>query len=603
MSVHSGFLYYYDLLGLDRDSLRVHYRFDENLGTHIPNDAPNFPQLSGSLSSVGDFYSVNGSGFFTGQKITVQNATGLPSDFWSHIFIFEKTGAGANVLFDSLVSNDITSGYAIGINDGNKLYFDSYDQNGPVCKTSSIILGKKNLVAVVRANNLLTFYCFDFNNDTILSDSFSINGDYMPPAAKGIIGGTENPPKYLQNGIYQGYIDEYVFIQEGITPSTFRYLVSGLCSEYAIISGDVLALTGIEVTGYATGVTGVTGVTGYINQVTGSGIDPFGTGNYELYWGTVAQTGYLATGYSITALTGETVRYVTGDPTIEITLRSEFIRNFNLDEVSYLRKIDLNDISLLSIYPIFGPTINLEAGYDTVLGQFQLDSIYDTSEIEVYLNGIAQLDTGFAVTGNFYGSGVVLSGDYRLDGFYLDATGFFGGDDVIIYDRIAGGRQRVALTGIQSGQTEALYPTGQFIYYNGQLLLSGLDYVADSSGLFTWHTDKWNGETGALITFPTMPYIERVTGELLYLTGVVPRRNSQLFLNGQRQQLNKDYIENSAFDLIGQSGIFETSLSLLYNDDDSFFEDIPTGASVFLTTDLTIFTVDNTFITADLTDY
>lgn len=143
MSVHSGFLYYFDLLGLDRDSLRVHYRFDENSGILIPNDAPSFPQLSGELSSVGDFYSKAGSGFFTGQSITVQNATGLPSEFWSHIFVFERTGAGRHVLFDSLMSGDITSGYVLGVNDGNKLYFDSYDQNGPVSKTSSVVLGKR----------------------------------------------------------------------------------------------------------------------------------------------------------------------------------------------------------------------------------------------------------------------------------------------------------------------------------------------------------------------------------------------------------------------------------------------------------------------------
>jgi hypothetical protein len=128
--------------------------------------------------------------------------------------------------------------------------------------------------------------------------------------------------------------------------------------------------------------------------------------------------------------------------------------------------------------------------------------------------------------------------------------------------------------------------------------------VAGSGGLFTWATSKYNGDTGALITFPTMPYIERRTGELLHLTGVVPRRNSQVFLNGQRQQLNRDYIENSILDLIGQSGIFETSLSLLYNDDSLFFEDFPTGSpSVLLTADLIIFTADNDDITVDLLEY
>lgn len=603
MSAHLGFLYYYDGLGLDRDSLRVHYRFDQTSGTNIHNDAPNFPQMSGQLSSVGNFYSQSGSGFFTGQRITVQNATGLPSDFWSHIFVVEKTGAGRSVIFDSLMSGDVTSGYIIGINDANKLYFESYDQNGPFSKTSSLMLGKKNMAAVVKTNNLLTFYCFDFNNDVILSENHSINSEFMPSAAKGVIGNCANPPKFAQSGHLRGYVDEYVFLHEGITPSTFRYLVSGLCSDYTLISGSVTSITGVEVTGYATGITGVTGVTGYQNQITGSGIDPFGTGSYEYFWGTVELTGYLVSGVAVTAQTGQTVRYVTGDASSGVILRTGYIGGFNLDSACYVRKIDSNDISLLSTYAFHGPALNLEGGYDYVLGRFQLDSIYHTSQVEIYLNGIAQLDTGFSVTGNFYRSGVVLSGDYRLDGFYIDSTGFFGPNDVVIYDRISGSRQRAFTTGAQSGQTEALYPTGQFIYYNGQLLLSGLDYVAGVGGQFTWNTAKFDTSTGALISFPTLPPLERITGELLYITGIVPRRNSQLFLNGQRQQLGKDYIENSILDLIGQSGIFDTSASLLYNDDELFFEDIPTGASIFLTSDLIIFTADNDDITVDAEYY
>lgn len=599
--IHSGFLYYYDLLGLDRDSLRLHYRFDETSGVNIPNDAPNFPQMSGTLSSVGNFYNKSGSGLFTGQTLTIQNSTGLPSDFWSHIFVFERTGGGKGVIFDSLMQNDIVSGYLIGINDANKLYFESYDQNGPMSKTSSIMLGKKNMVAVVRANNLLTFYCFDFNNDDILSENHSLNGTYVLPASKGVIGRNVSSPSYVQTGRFDGYIDEYVFLQEGITPSTFRYLVSGLCSDYIVSTGDITLISGVEITGYATGITGVTGVTGFENQVTGSGIDPFGTGEYELFWGTVPLTGYIVSGYGITALTGTVVRSVTGDPFTSVVLRSGYVRDFNLDEVSYIRQVDIDDISLLNIYPFWSTQLNLQAGYDFVLGQFQLDSIYETSQIEVYLNGIAQLDTGFAVTGNFYGSGVVLSGDYRLDGFYLDTTGFFGENDIILYDRISGARQRVYVTGAQSGATESLTPTGQFIYFNGQLMLSGIDYSTGVSGLYRWTTSKYDGVTGALITFPIIPVNESITGELLdALTGIVPRRNSQLFLNGQRQLINKDYIENSAFDLINQSGIFETSLTLLYNDDENFFEDFA-GVSVILTADLTIFTADTILITADMT--
>ncbi len=574
MQDNEGFLYYYDLLGLPRESLKLHYRFDDVSGVAIANNAPNFPQISGRLSSIGNFFNKSGSGFFTGQSIFVNNATGLPAEFWSHLFIFEKTGSGRGIFFDSLMSNTITSGYVIGINDANKLYFESYDQNGPMSKTSSIVLGKKNIVSVVKTNNLLTFYSFDFNNDEILSDNHSVNGNFILSSSKGIIGRTSGTPNYIQNGNFLGYLDEYVYIQDGITPSTFRYLVSGLCSDYVLNSGDITYITGIEVTGIATGVTGVTGVTGYSNVITGSGLDPFSTGDYELYWGVTGLTGYIVSGYKIDLLTGNVVRSFTGDPIPVVSGRTNYMKDFVLDEISYLRKIDTNDTSLWSSFPFFGPKLNLQAGYDFVIGQFQLDNNYHTDDLEVYLNGIAQMDAGYSVTGNFYGSGVVLSGDYKLDGFYLESTGIFAQDDTILYDLISGVKQRIILTGIFSGQIETFAPTGQLIYYNGVLQYSGLQYTTGISGYFKWKTNQYSGESGVLTVFPSLPFLESRTGVMPVLSGQLPRRNSHLFLNGQRQRLNTDYIENSSLDLIKQSGIFEISLDSIYNAEEDFFEDI-----------------------------
>ena len=596
MSVHSGFLYYYDLLGLNRDSLRVHYRFDQNSGVNVLNDAPNFPQMGGVLNSVGNFYSNSGSGHFEGQSLAIQNGTGLPSDFWSHIWIYEKTGKGKGVFFDSLMTGEIVSGYILGVNDANKLYFESYDENGPFTKTSSLVLGKKNLVAAVKSNNLLTFYCYDFNNDLALSENHSLLGEFVLPSTKGVIGHTSGSPNYVQTGAFKGFVDEYVVLQESVTPSTFRYLVSGLVSQYELVSGAVTYFTGVEVTGYLSGITGVTGITGYANQITGSGLDPFGTGNYQYFWGNIAQTGYLASGVKITPLTGNVVRSLTGDPVPTISLRTGYMKDFNLDEVSYIKRINSDDISYLNIYPIFSPVINLEAGFDSVLGKFQVDRKYARDSIELYVNGIAQLDTGFYYTGNAYRSGVVLSGDYRLDGYYVDATGFFNDDDILLYDRISGARQQVQLTGAQSGITEALPVDNKFIYYNGVLLLSGVEYRSNG-GNFQWATSRYDGETGGKLTsFPRMTVSESLTGIFFSLTGSVARRSSQLFFNGQRQLLNKDYIENSALDLIDQSGIFETSVTLLYNDDDNFFEDF--GPIYIFTSDSTLITTDST-ITSD----
>ncbi len=603
MSAHSGLLYYFDLLGLDRDTLRVHYRFDVNSGATIPNDAPNFPQMSGQLSSVGGFYDSSGSGKFTGQNVQIQNATGIPADFWTHIFVYEKTGAGRGVLFDSLMTGSIYSGYVIGVNDNNRLYFESYDQKGPFSKTSDIILGKKNVVAVVRANSLLTFYCYDFNNSDILSDSHSLNGTYVLSAAKGVIGATNNAPNFIERNPFTGYLDEYLYLQEGVTPSTFRYLVSGLCSDYSVTSGAVICHSSVEITGYTTIVTGVSGVTGYEMQVTGSGLDPFGTGSYELYWGVVPKMGYLVSGLQVVNLSGVVVRCNTGDPQTTLTLRGDYTKGFNLDEVSYVRKMYESDFSVLNVFSIFGPTLNLEAGYDFVLGQFQLGDLYQENQVGIYLNGISQLSTGYSVTGGFYQSGVVLSGDYRLDGFYMDSTGFFNETDVVIYDELSGAKSRAFITGAQPGLYEDMTVSGQLIFLNGQLLVSGYDYSAGTGSQFRWENANLQGATGALTSFPMGGCAFSYYTGILLTTTNVPRRNSQLFLNGQRQRLGQDYIENSSIDLIRQSGIFENSLPTVYDNNDLFFEDWSDDPDELAipTADFDIYTADTTYWTADVT--
>ena len=571
MSVHSGLLYYYDLLSLDRNQLRVHYRFDSNSGLTIPNEAPNFPQMSGALSSTGDFYQKSGSGFFTGQSISVQNGTGLSSESWTHLFIFEKTGTDRGVIFDSLMTGALYSGYVFGVNDNNRLYFESYNANGPFTQTSNLMLGRKNAVAIAKTNNLLTFYCYDFNNDEILSDNQVINGIYVLPSSKGIIGRTSGAPIFIDNRPYLGYIDEYVYIQDALTPSTLRYLVSGLCSNYSLQSGAITSFYDTGVTGYLTGVTGVTGVTGYQNVITSSGLDPFGTGEYYFTYATTGLTGFLTTGLLITPLTGVRTYYNTGDSVSVLSIRSGYISEFNLNEVSYLQKIDSDDYSLANIFPFKTAKLNYEAGYEEIDGRFQLNAAYIDSEIEIYLNGVAQISTGYIVTGNFYASGLVLSGDYVIaDTFYIDSTGFFSENDVLIYDNISGAKNGV-LNISQSGGVAPIDVQKRLVFFNGQALYSGFEYVASGSN-FRWVSDKYSGVSGRLFSFPIVYAIESQTGTFITVSGTVPRRNSQMYLNGVRQQINTQYIENSNIDLIKQSGIFEFLPNFVYNNDSGYYE-------------------------------
>jgi len=568
MSAHSGFLYYYDRLGLDTGSYRVHYRFD-NSGV-LANDSPYYPQFSGSLYPTGTFFSQSGVGNFTGQYLNINNATGLASEFWTHILLFEKQNGKRGVLIDTLKSGEIFSGYLLGVNDNNKLYFQSYDQNGSFSRTSNLVLGKKNLAAVTKTNNLLSFYIADFANDTVLAENFTINGNYVLPSSKMVIGRASGNSSLTDSSPLSGFIDEYVYLTDALGSTTLQALFSGLCSSYQSVSGEVSGYYINEITGYATGITGVTGVTGYQNEITGSGIDPFSTGEYELLYGTVAKTGYLTSGQLITPLTGLVGHTITGDSSFILSFNSGLARSFYLDEISYIRQIDGNDISTVNINP-FGSKINKIGGYDLVEGKFQLDAPYSENRVQLYINGVSQLYTGFSVTGNFYGSGIVLSGDYRLDGRLVDSTGFFTKDDTLIFDLVGGDKKKFDVYHPALNSTVSFNPSGDFVFFNGILLISGMDYDI-SSNLFRWKTDMFSTTSGALTVFNPLSGSVKSTGKLFNSFSGVYRNHSQVFLNGQRQLINTNFIENSSLDLVGQSGIFDSSLVSIYNNDTTFFE-------------------------------
>ena len=113
----SGINYFYGQLGLNTGNFGVYYAFEDNAGSNVVSVSGAQTGYSGTLSSVGNFWSSPGSGFFTGQTLTINNTSGLSSSAWTKIFIYEKIDTNACILFDSL--NGV-SGYRIGVTSSNK---------------------------------------------------------------------------------------------------------------------------------------------------------------------------------------------------------------------------------------------------------------------------------------------------------------------------------------------------------------------------------------------------------------------------------------------------------------------------------------------------
>lgn len=564
-----GIKYVYDnILFLGSGSFALWYQFDGAELT-IPNSG-NYPQCSGALSSLGNFYSNPGSGTLTGQRIVVQNVQNLNSNNWSHLFIQEKPNQAGGVLFDSFISGGgVYSGYLLGITDSNRLYYEAYDNNGPFVIVSKLTYGVKNCSAVVRNDNLITFYTMDFGNDVLLSDQYPIQGQFMPPANKAVLFNTGiGCPRYVSGKAYSGYIDEYVYIKDALTPANLKQLISGFVNDYVITGASITVVSSTGISGYQMGLTGVTGVLGTNIVINGSGVDS--CGNSYLNYTVQNITGYITSGSGLVPIYIVNSITVTGDGFISGVLNSGFKESFKLNDISYTRKIEGGDVSTTILFNQNIQGINQEAVYDLVDNGFKLNAIYEDTTIEPYLNGQALLNNGFSITGNFYGSGYVLSGDYILQGQLLNSTGFHDTSDRLIYDLLTGNKSFVFNVTPTSGFTESLLITDKsLVFLNGVLLNSGADYLQIGNN-FVWNTNFYQGISGKLFNFEVNQSYRKGSG-IFPSTESFPRTTSMLWLNGQRMILNNSYLENSTSDLIGRSGLYINNLDNIYTNEENFW--------------------------------
>lgn len=560
MSTHSGFLYYYDLLGLDPESYRMHYRFDEQASASIPNVATLYPALSGagSRSTTGDF---------SNNKITISGATGIGENEWTHLFILDRKSPNKGVVFDSLESGARWSGYRIGVNDNNQVFLECRGQFGPLSFTSNLPTATKNIYAVVKSNNLVTFYNYDFYNAEVNSSSNQVDGTFFPYSSFGTIGSGRDFGGQYAVGNLSGIIKDYIFLSDSISPQAFKLLCSGLASSVTVSSGPVTSFSGVEITGYSTGITGTTGIVRYETAITGSGLNPFGTGDYIYQYGPSGITGYLSSGTSITQLTGYVTRYITGASTSGVAANQNFIDSFRYDEISVLAELSSED-SLTSNYNWSATERNLQGEFDDVNGAFSLPEEESEYNIPVFINGILQLATGYLITGDLYNSGVYLSGDFRLDGRLLDSTGYYSLGDYLFYDRSSSSASSYLATGLNSGTVIPLPASGE-LYLNGVLLSSGVDYTGSSSSYII--SSRLSGVTGRMVFWPLESGDSIRTGASS-LSGSFWAGAQKIWMNGVRLANNIDYKENSSLDLLKTTGTLEVPTGSIFINQENFFE-------------------------------
>jgi hypothetical protein len=176
-------------------------------------------------------------------------------------------------------------------------------------------------------------------------------------------------------------------------------------------------------------------------------------------------------------------------------------------------------------------------------GFYFQDGFY-SGNLNCWLNGLVMPDSGFSQSQNFL---------WNND---------FGGTDELIVDFISGNKS------FYTGSPYSVSYTGQEIYLNGVMLLSGVDFSMVSNTLIV--TGKNTGVSGVISTIPIRSSF--VTGSGYLFTGKLQKNSSRLFLNGVRQKLGNDYIEGSKFDLLTGNNYNEYNNISFYDSDGTFWE-------------------------------
>lgn len=585
MSALNGFSYFYEnVLGLDVSEYLIHYNFKATGANNVLNVASGVQDPNTHSLLVNDVNNliVSGSGNFSNfgypnSPCEISGANSLNSQIWTMFFIYERNTTGNDILFSSFTGNNPYSGFVLGINPANKLYFESYDQNGPTIKTSQNIYGSKNAIAVTQSFNSLTFHYYNFNTTSLISENFIINSNVIPSGPKWYLGGAPQQPSQILGTHLNGFMDEFIYIKDSLNINNLQGLFSGFYSQLSGINQVVETIHTTGITGVAVNSGEIYAYTGFeVNANSGSGAcSPFSV----TYTTTPIKQSISGNIYEY--LTGVTEYIVTGNPVTGLVVDTGYVNSFGMDAVVYNRYIDSSDFSqFLACNNTYGKTnFNKIANFNRVGLSYNLDKIYPTGDqLQLYYNGLAQLSSGVEVTGDFYNSGLSVLGDYYQRDAEVISNKFFDSSGLVIYDSVTGKQFRTPDTIGVSGtiinfnylQDNNLNINDYLIYLNGQCLVENINYDTVSTSGIEILEDRGTGYYYGFRKDSDLAI--HISGAFAH-TGVSKflRSTSVLYLNGQRQELNNNYLEVSSTDFLNNSGIFAVNLDNIYNNNNLFF--------------------------------
>jgi hypothetical protein len=483
-------------MGLPYNLWHVYYPFSGFSGANLPSFSGANTDASGTLIQ-GSIGATTGIGTFNNTLVTINNATGDLTD-WTIICQFGKSNNNDGVLFSSLTSGTVNSGFVFGVTASNRLYLESYAENGPVSYTSPTILGNQNIVAVSKIGQSLYFDYFNANSKNTESIKFETSIKAFLPSNNLTLGGATNTPTYFDGKNFNGYMKDFMIFNPALRPEEIKNLLRGMV-------------------------------------------------------------------YSVNA----------GVPSYD----TQSILDVGMNAIAYLQPAEVRDT--FELYSVIGNHTytgsNWDADFDSVVGEFYARDFIEQTGFHLFVNGVAQLGlTGFSVSGNFYDSILIPSGDFFPSGMKIYANNGYNVDDRVVYDLNPYSTESVGYYDFEfshDGSTDqsftTLSATQDAVYFNGVKLVVGKDYDAASATSVRFNSGNalYDGATGAIWTMPiTSDYSRYLSSG--QISGSYPkfgRRTSMFWFNGVRQNLDEFYLEVGSIGLMNGTGVFGDGTVLFDN--------------------------------------
>tara|TARA_Y100000361_G_scaffold154211_1_gene178775 strand:- start:3338 stop:5488 length:2151 start_codon:yes stop_codon:yes gene_type:complete len=595
---------------------------------------------------VSNSRSVTGSGNFGGET-TMEVTTPMSGENWTCFLDFSGEYSTANptlsqVLVSTMTGYDCSSGFHIGINGSNRLYYEYLAGEERTVETLPTHLKTFNLLSIAKTPNTLEFSLHKPDQETV---SVKTPLESYTNSHRLLFGGFR--PKHDDSNYYDpnlfytgfsGYINTIAILDDYMTESsrnTFAesfYLDSYDPPGFTTQTRTTKEVTGVEVQSQTIGY-GITGyekvVSGYIKDQNGNSVPVYtdsgvqGLLYKEVLVDLTGQNNIVTeTGFYADEVAARKDSYLSSANSMKgsISFAVPLGSSEKLD--IYNHSTHLKNINYVSeeVYPFGSYTIDNSEysvqGFQLKNNNFSYDPSNKQPFIQLYRNGYVQFEVSglFSVNDIFNNVGGNLKevgdllGTYKGNYFINDNNAGAEAAQVNslntypLADRIENNRYEIALnskddklkddddiyfdvisgaslTGSYEGSNKHF--TGDYIgkdiFFNGQKLISGTDYIQSSTSgktSYLLQSSSLGSDSAELLFTPqASDNFTHTTYSSAGSNFSVPSvLDEQVWRNGVRQSPGKDYIKTPEDSLIGPSSASSKKNSFIFNTDASVLD-------------------------------